>query len=301
MFAIPELPTAAVLAATLLVAACDDLLPGRRQAPVAVASDSAPAKHRRAARPGSARDTASGPQVEAAFRDLSLTLRRLVAAEQGFFAENGAYSSDLERVGFRPRGASQVEFLWVTKDGWAARATHPAVPGRDCVTFAGGGGPIPKTRRLGRSGREGVVACDFLLPPPPAAAPRPVPPSGDSAPAPAPTAAAVVDTTSALDAVNPFVQMRVDLRKLGQAQAAYFGTQGRYSRRLETLPLQFGWQRGVHVAVTQADQYSWTARATHESRPGKNCVVWYGRPTRRPATADQQKVPEQAGVPVCDD
>jgi hypothetical protein len=298
MVAKSALWSAAIVAATLFVTACDELLPGRRQAPVAVVSDSAPAKpRRRAARESAARE-ATGPEAQAAFRDISQTLRRLVAAQQGFFAENGAYSADLGRVGFRPQGASQVEFLWVTKDGWAARATHPILAGRDCVTFTGAGGPVPATRRLGRSGREGVVVCDFVPPPQPVRRPGPLP--GDTARAPAPTPA-VVDTTSALDAVSPVVQMRVDLRKLAQAQTAYFGTQGVYSRRVETLPLQFGWQRGVSVRLLHADQRSWTARVTHEARPGKSCVVWYGKPPHRPATAAQQKIPQRPGLPACDD
>jgi hypothetical protein len=297
-----RLRSAAIVAATLLVTACEDLLPGRRQTPVAVAaSDSAPAKPRRpATRPDTAAREATGPEAEAAFRDISQTLRRLVAAEQSFFAETGAYSADLGRVGFRPLGASKVEFLWVTKDGWAARATHPVLPGRDCVTFTGGGGPVPETRRLKRSGREGVVVCDFVVSAQPTRPPSPSP--ADTAPAPAAAPApAVVDTTSALDAVNPFVQMRVDLRKLAYAQTAYFGTQGTYSRRVETLPLQFGWQRGVSVRLIHADQRSWTARAKHEALPDKSCVVWFGRPLRRPITAAQQKVPPRSGVPVCDD
>ena len=291
--------SAAIVAATLLVTACEDLLPARRQPPVAVV-DSARAKPRRAAPRDSGAREATGPEAEAAFRAISQTLRRLVAAQQSFFAENGAYSADLAKVGFRPLGASQVEFLWVTKDGWAARATHPALPGRDCVTFTGLGGPVPATRRLNRSPREGVVACDFVMPPQPA---RPAaPPAGDhaSAPAPAPTLV-VVDTTSALDAVDPIVQMRVDLRKLALAQTAYFGTQGTYSRRVETLPLQFGWQRGVSVSLIQADTRSWTARATHQARPGKSCVIWYGKPTRRPSTATERKIPPGSGVPACDD
>jgi hypothetical protein len=268
---------------------------------VAAASDSAPAKSRRpATRPDTGAREATGPEAEAAFRDISQTLRRLVAAEQSFFAENGTYSSDLGKVGFRPLGASQVEFLWVTKDGWAARATHPALAGRDCVTFTGAGGSRPATRRLGRSGREGVVVCDFVVPAQPVR--RPAPQRGDTArvPASAPTAV-VVDTTSALDAVNPVVQMRVDLRKLALAQTAYFGTQGTYSRRVETLPLQFGWQRGVSVTLIYADHRSWSARATHEALPGKSCVVWFGKPLRRPTTEAQQMVPQRAGVPACDD
>jgi hypothetical protein len=296
-----RLRSAAILAATLLVTACEDLFPGRRQTPVAVvaASDSAPTKRRPpATRPDTAVREATGPEAEAAFRSVSQTLRRLVAAEQSFFAETGVYSADLGRVGFRPLGASNVEFLWVTKDGWAARATHPVLPGRDCVTFTGGGGPVPATRRMRRSGREGVVVCDFVFPAPPVR--RPAPSPGDTARAPAP-ALAVVDTTSALDAVDPVVQMRVDLRKLAHAQTAYFGTQGTYSRRVETLPLQYGWQRGVSVTLIYADQRSWTARAMHEARPERSCVVWVGKPLRRPFTRAQQKVPPQSGVPVCDD
>jgi hypothetical protein len=299
MVASPRLRSAAIVAATLLVTACDDLLPNRRQAPLAVAtSDSAPAKPRRPATRSVSE--ATGPEAEAAFRDISQTLRGLVAAEQSFFAENGTYSADLAKVGFRVRGASQVEFFWVTRDGWAARASHPALGGRDCVTFTGAGGPVPATRRLGRSGPEGVVVCDFVLPAQPAR--RPVPQPGDiaRAPAPAPTPV-VVDTTSALDAVNPVVQMRVDLRKLALAQTAYFGTQGTYSRRVETLPLQFGWQRGVSVTLIHADHRSWTARATHAARPGKSCVMWFGKPLRRPATTSRHIVPQSAGVPACDD
>jgi hypothetical protein len=135
--------------------------------------------------------------------------------------------------------------------------------------------------------------CDNELPPRSPA--RPAPPS------PADTVQAALDTTSALDVVSPTVQMRVDLRKLVTAQAAYFGTQGVYSRRVETLPLQYGWQRGVTVRLLHADQYSWTARALHKDRPGKTCVVWFGMPSRRPTTLAQQKVSERAGVPACDD
>jgi hypothetical protein len=111
----------------------------------------------------------------------------------------------------------------------------------------------------------------------------------------------VADTGSALDAVNPTIQMRVDLRNLAQAQAAYFGTQGIYSSRPEQLQLQFAWRRGVSLTVLKADQRSWAARARHTARPGKSCVIWYGSPPIRPATDFQRKVPERAGVPTCDD
>lgn len=284
------------LTATLLLTGCENLLPGGQQSSpptVAVAIDSAPPVPPPSPPPASPeepRKTATGSEADAAFRAMGQTLRGLVATEQGFYAENGTYSADLERLGFRPRGETRVEFLRATRDGWAGRATHPALPGRDCVTFAGVG-PAPETKHFRRRGREGVVVCDTDAPP--RTAPR-VPSAADSA-------GAGGDTTSALDAVNPMVQMRVDLRKLATAQAAYFGTQGTYSRRVETLPLQYGWQRGVSVTLLNADQYSWSARAAHEARPGKTCVVWFGSPLRRPTTRADQKVPERAGVPACDD
>jgi hypothetical protein len=295
MVSSPGLSLAALLGA-LLLTGCEDLFPRRAPAPtVAAAPDSASARPQRR-KPDSAAKAAASSSAEmgadAAFRDISQTLRRLVATEQGFFAENGTYSGDLDRLGFHPRGATRIEFLWVTKDGWAARATHPAVPGRDCVTFTGGGGAVPATRRFGRTGGEGVVVCDNTVPPRsarPAAGPPPDSPH------------VALDTTSALDAVSPNVQMRVDLRKLANAQTAYLGTQGTYSRRVETLPLQYGWQRGVAVTLIYADQRSWTARARHVSDSGKSCVVWVGKPPKRPTTQAQRKVPDRAGVPSCDD
>jgi hypothetical protein len=283
-------------ASVLLLPACDGLLPDRRQSAfdAAAAADSAagqaerPKSKRRA--DSHARETTAEPEPGGAFDQIRRSLRVLVAAEQGFYAENGTYSGDLDRLAFRASGESQVKFLWVTRQGWAASGTHPAVPGRDCVVFVGVANAAPTTLRFTRSGREGVVVCDVQ--------PRPRATGGASAPAPPPP---VADTSSALDAVNPTVQMRVDLRNLANAQAAYFATQGIYSIRPEQLQLQFSWQRGVDVTLLNADRSSWSARATHASRPGRSCVVWYGSPFTRPATEAQHRVPDRAGVPVCDD
>jgi hypothetical protein len=303
----------AVATAVLLLPACDRLLPDHREPAfdpsTSVESVAAQGK-RPQARPkaaGNARPEATGQEVAAAFGQIRRSLRLLVAAEQGFYAENGTYSEDPSRLGFRPSGESQVRFLWLTPQGWAASGTHPALPGRDCVVFVGAASAAPTTLRFTRSGREGAVICDAQPAPKPAPQPSPRPAAGSAAgsavgsarPAPAPPA--VVDTGNALDAVNPTVQMRVDLRNLAQAQTAYFATQGIYSLRPELLQLQFGWQRGVKVTLLKADRTSWSARATHTARPGRSCVIWYGSPSRRPSTDAQRKVPERAGVPACDD
>ncbi len=277
----------------LLLPACDNLLPARRQPALEAATvestSQPPGRPRRRTNPGATPDTIAEPQAASAFDQIRKSLRVLVAAEQGFYAENGTYSGDLDRLAFRPSGESQVKFLWVTRKGWAASGTHPALPGRDCVVFVGEANAAPTTLRFTRSGREGVVVCDVST------GPRPVTGSSASAPPTKP------DTSSALDAVNPTVQMRVDLRNLTNAQTVYFATQGIYSLRPEQLQLQFAWQRGVRVTLLSADRRSWAARARHDARPGKSCVVWYGSPPVRPATDAQRKVPDRAGIPACDD
>ena len=301
----------AMAASVVLLPACDDLMPGRPQpaidAATSVESVAAQGKRPQASRgaAGNTRREATGAEADAAFAQIRRSLRVLVAAEQGFYAENGTYSEVLDRLGFRPAGETQIKFLWLTPKGWAASGTHPALPGRDCVVFVGAANAAPTTLRTTRSGREGQVVCDVQAGPRPAAPVSAAPGSaapGSAAPgSAAPAPPSVADTSSALDAVNPTVQMRVDLRNLAQAQTAYFATQGVYSLRPEVLQLQFGWRRGVNVTLLRADRRSWSARATHTARPGKSCVIWYGSPSPRPATQAQRKVPESAGVPACDD
>jgi hypothetical protein len=286
------------LALVVSASACDNLLPERPPVavgPPATTADSAPeaatpARRERAARP--TRDTAKpvGRLTESqAFSQIRRALRRLVAAEQAFFAENGAYTEDLDRLGYRREGETAIRFLWLNRDGWAVSGTHPAIPGRDCVLFVGRVAAAPTSLKFVRTGREGVAACDD----------PPLPRRSDTAPP--PPAPAPADTASALDAVEPVVQMRVDLRNLVTAQNAYFQTQGIYSRRMEPFALQYLWHRGVTVRLLTADAQSWSASATHANRPGKSCTIWFGPVSTRPVTISEGKVAEKAGTPVCDD
>ena len=286
---------AAALAGLLAMATtgCEQLLPVRRQVVAAPPADSAaepasaPAPRRR--RPAPAADSAPAIGEDEAFNQIRRGLRRLVAAEQGFFAENGAYTEDLERLRFRPEGETQFRFLWLTRDGWAASGTHPALPGRDCVIFVGRVNAAPTSLKYVRTAREGVPACD-VTPPPPRRADAPPPPPSRA-----------TDTASALEAVNPFVQMKVDLRNLVRAQEAYHATQGSYARRTEPLQIQYLWQRGVSVDILSAGPDHWSARASHAAQPGKTCVIWHGRVTSRPVTETTQRASERPGIPVCDD
>jgi hypothetical protein len=229
------------------------------------------------------------------FDQIRRGLRRLVAAEETYYAENGAYTEDLARIGFKPEGDTELRFLWLSRDGWAASGTHPGMPGRDCVIYVGRAHGAPTTLRQVRSGREGTPVCDAT--PGGRRAAAATPPAAAAGP-PAPT---LPDTGSALDAVNPSVQMRVDLRNLLRSQDTYFGQQGVYSKRTEPFALQYLWHRGVTITVLSANDASWSARATHASRPGKSCVIWLGPVPQRPATDAQRRVPEEPAKPVCDD
>ena len=279
-------------ASTLLSIACTDLsLPGRAETPV-TDTVSTPAKTVRR-RPEKASPT--NPQTDAAsFAEIRRSLRRLVVAEESFFAENGTYTDDLSVIRFAPVKNVTTRFLWLSRDGWAASGTHAALPERDCVIYVGIAKAPPTTLKYVRAGRLGVPVCDDRSAPPEpvAAAPPPATPAPSSS---------GPDTASALDLLDPWVAMKVDLRNLAHSQETYFQMQGSYARRTQTLALQYLWHRDVQVRILAADAQSWVAKATHAKHPGKSCVIWYGPVSQRPKTDAQQKGTGRSGVPVCDD
>jgi hypothetical protein len=248
------------------------------------ARDSQPQRHAPARSPAGKAAGSDGQR----FDEIRRGLRLLVAAEQGFFAENGVYTEDFDRLGFRPPSGTKFRFIWLNRDGWAVSGTHTALPGKDCVIFVGMTATAPTTLKFVRNAPEGVPVCD-------------VPPiSRRSGSAPAPVTR-VADTASALEAVSPYIQMRVDLRNLVRSQDAYLATQGLYSRRFEPFALQYFWHRGVTIRILSADAESWAAKATHRTQPGKSCVVWFGPVPWRPTTVAQRRTPERSAVPVCDE
>jgi hypothetical protein len=279
------------LAAVFLLTACDKLLPARPpvhlpglQETTAPAQPPAPATP---AKQGQAKDSATAAEA-AAFDQIRRSLRRLVSVEQTFYAENGTYTEDSERLRYKPDGQAEVRFLWLTREGWAATGVHPAVPGRDCVIWVGRVTAPPTSLKYIRTGSEGVPICDV----------SPAPRRNDTTPVP-PTRA--LDTATALSAVSPAVQMKVDLRNLTRAQEAWLGTQGAFSRTIEPFALQYVWHKGVSITILSADKWSWSARASFAGRPGKSCVVWFGPVPAKPATETNGRVPNRAGVPECDD
>jgi hypothetical protein len=286
-----------LLAGAVLVSACKDLLPERKpKAPADSALPPVPAAA--APKRGSPTVTASELENESrGFDQIRRSLRRLVAQEEAFFAENGVYTTDLDRMGFRPEGESDIHFIWVNRDGWAANGTYAGVKDKDCVVFVGRAKSAPATRKYHRRSRAGVIVCDAQTPPPPRP-PAAAAPSSAASTTPPP---ASTDTSNALDAVAPVVVMKVDLRNLVRSQDTYFATQGIYARRTDPLPLQYLWHKGVSLKILSATRDSWSARATHVARPGTSCVIWYGPVPVRPETDVRRRVPDRSGIPVCDE
>ena len=289
--------------------ACDQLrLP---RAPASTAADSASGRTpRRPTR--SAATPSEAPVDEAAeFDRIRTGLRRLVVAEETFFAENGTYTDDLERIQYKPAAGSSIRFLWVSGTGWAASGTHAGIAGKDCVIYVGRDRGAPTTLKYVRKGKEGVPVCDAAPSPRPAPKVANQPPARPAAPPPTPAAGtppavatrdagAASDTTSALDAVTPVVALKVDLRNLVRSQQTFYAQQGLYARSTEPFALQYLWHRGVTVTILTADVESWSARATHTAWRGKSCVIYFGSVPTRPSTAADKHVADEPSEPVCD-
>ena len=273
------------------------------------ASGQTPPKPAPRAAPARATNAASAAEESAAFDGISAGLRRLVVAEETFFAENGTYTNDLERLQYKPGPGNSVRFLWMSGTGWAASGTHEGITGKDCVIYVGRDHGAPTTLKYVRKGKEGVPVCDTSPRPAPRVAskrpaeaqPAATPPAPATTPAATSRDGSVPDTTSALDAVNPVVAMKVDLRNLVRSQQTYFAQQGLYARSTEPFALQYLWHRGVTITILSADVESWSARATHVGKHGRSCVIWFGPVPTRPATSTDKRSTDQAAEPVCDD
>ena len=281
-------------AALLLCAACDKFPVPARSAgtdrDTSLATPAPPPKNR-PARPAAAADPATAARH---FDAVRRGLRRLVVAEETYYAENGVYTDDLSRIGFSPEADTEIRFLWLTRAGWAASGSHPGVPGRDCVIYVGRAHGPPTTMRDVRPGREGTPVCDAL---PTRRAPSVASPQAVAAAEPP---GELADSGSALDAVDPVVQMRVDLRNLVRSQDTYFRMQGVYSKRTAPFALQYLWHKGVTISILSANDVAWSARAFHVSRPGKSCVIWLGPVAQQPVTEAEKRSADQPGTPACD-
>jgi hypothetical protein len=78
---------------------------------------------------------------------MRMRLRELMMAEEQAYQETNSYTTDLSKLMLAKR-TGDVVILRVTfagPAGWSAEATHPAMPGKSCVVYAGPVSSLPRT------------------------------------------------------------------------------------------------------------------------------------------------------------
>jgi hypothetical protein len=96
---------------------------------------------------------------------LKSTLRNVVQAQDKFRVSSPTFAKSVEALRINPGSDVKVQIFGVTANGWRAKATHRARPGRSCVVFVGqlAGIEAPKTEADGEmAGEERVPLCDRM-------------------------------------------------------------------------------------------------------------------------------------------
>jgi hypothetical protein len=96
---------------------------------------------------------------------LKSVLRTVVQAQDKYRESNRAFARSVETLRVNPGPDVKVQIFGGTAQGWRAKATHRARPGRSCVVFVGqlAYGEAPKTEADGEmAGEERVPLCDRM-------------------------------------------------------------------------------------------------------------------------------------------
>ena len=96
---------------------------------------------------------------------LKNSLRNIVAAQDTYRASHPVFASTIEVLQVNPDPDVKIQIVGVTPNGWRAKATHRARPGRSCVVFVGtlAASELPKTDGDGEmAGEERVPLCDRM-------------------------------------------------------------------------------------------------------------------------------------------
>jgi hypothetical protein len=108
---------------------------------------------RAAADPGGMDDPNAQMRIPTGYRTtnardfMRMRLRELTVAEENYDQESNTYTTELSKL-MLARRTGVVVVLRVTfagPAGWSTEATHPAMPGKSCVTYAGPVTLLPRT------------------------------------------------------------------------------------------------------------------------------------------------------------
>ena len=88
-------------------------------------------------------------------------MRNLVARQETYRAQHGAFATTLDELGATPAPPVRLELVHTDSEGWIARGTHDQLEGLGCVAWMGTIPTLPATPRGARAEEEGRVYCDF--------------------------------------------------------------------------------------------------------------------------------------------
>jgi len=86
---------------------------------------------------------------------LKSDLRNLTVAQESFFYENQAYTTDPTALNFRSSQNVALTFVSANGSGWSATATHAVASPTTCGVYYGSASPP-----LSATSSEGLIACE---------------------------------------------------------------------------------------------------------------------------------------------
>jgi len=84
---------------------------------------------------------------------LRADLRNLVTAEEAYFYDNSAYTTDVTALNIRITTGVTISFGAANAGGWSAKVTHPLAWPIECAVFFGGVPALPP------ASNEGLIVC----------------------------------------------------------------------------------------------------------------------------------------------
>jgi hypothetical protein len=99
---------------------------------------------------------------------------------------------------------------------------------------------------------------------------------------------------------TPASVLKSALRSALAAQDRYHAANATYAPSVEALGLRP--EAGVRVDILRASAAGWQARATHQTQPGRSCVVFVGSlgGAEAPRTDGDHEMAGEEGIPLCD-
>ena len=99
---------------------------------------------------------------------------------------------------------------------------------------------------------------------------------------------------------TPASVLKSALRSALAAQDRYYAANETYAPSVEALGLRP--EAGVRVDILRASARGWQGRATHQTQPGRSCVVFVGSldGAEAPRTDGDHEMAGEEGIPLCD-